>query len=168
MSLNLSDLKENCLYKIEPNVKYRGKLFDNMLYHCCNWTFRLKLINGKPYLLDNYYSSGSNLSIEVTEEVLSETSLILNFDTVTEIKDYKEHLYNYDDVYRVRLGSSGNFSYFINKDTNINNELVLDYLNSEIYSVEDKLKELLLLKDSVVNNNDIPYNLEYLLHKKRY
>lgn len=151
---NIDKLILTGLYKAKPNVKYRGRLYEDNLYHCFNWTFKLKYYESKDtyYMVDTYFN---DKSIELTNDNIGEFTLIFDFN------DVKPHsgnnIYDYDesDYYHVAIDSGGMYcggKYFIKNDAIKNKQKVLDRLKSEIDNAKWKLE--LLEKDYVGVKNE--------------
>jgi len=99
----LKNIKMNGLYSCDPNPKYRNKMFEKDLYHCCNWTFNVvESADGTLYMVDSYWSLGNDLKIELTEENFDDFTLIFEKDKVKrERKDPSKQ------QYRVAVDSGG-------------------------------------------------------------
>lgn len=133
------------LYKCQPNRKYRGQLYWDNMFHCCNWTFTInEYSNGKIYMRDTYWSSGSDgVVIELTDDNFKEFELIFDFNDVkshsgNNIRDYEEC-----DWWHVAVDSGGmscGGKYFVKKDALKNKENVLRRLEYEIESLERSLQ----------------------------
>ena len=156
---NINKLKINGLYKCEPNAKYRGRIHENNLYHCCNWTFRVKkLINDDFYMVDTYWSTGDNVCIKLTDENFDEFELIFEWDQVKKITEDEQ--YHYEKVYRVAVDSSGWVypRYYVDVDSTKSKTLILDEINEKIRECESSLKYLKENKEQIENGT---YNLEW-------
>ena len=140
---NIEKLNENILYKCQPNVKYRGKLFADSLYHCCNWTFRLvKNREGDYFMRDTFWNSGDSVYIHLTDDNIAEFETI--FDT-TKVKSIKEHETDlYTNHYRVAIDSGGVSypKYFVDADAKKDKDLIINKIEEEINEYARKIKYL--------------------------
>ena len=128
------------LYKHEPDVKYRGELFANQLYHCFNWTFTV-YHNEKEdrwFMIDTYFG---NKSIELTNKNFDEFEFIFDRNEVelhsgNNIKDYNEC-----DYWRIAVDSGGwKFAkWFLRIGATKNEDKVLQRLAAEIDNMEQSL-----------------------------
>lgn len=166
VEMNLSQehidlLDMNAIYEMKPDVKYRGKLYESNLYHCCNWTFTVRTDNeGNYFMVDTYWSSGDNLRIMVTDENFHEFKKIFNKDEVKEIRQDEEKYYLYDDVYRVALNSGGIRSKkrFVNKHTPRNKDIILGLMDEKIRYLQNEMEYLKQNKERLLNGEiDIDY-----------
>lgn len=156
---NMKRLKTNGLYKCEPNVKYRGKLYEGNLYHCCNWTFEVKQnSSGRFYMRDTYWSSGSGLWIELTDENFNEFELFFEWGKVKKINANDYLLY--ENTYRVAVDSGGwNYpKYYVDAEATKSKNLILNDINEKIDEYERELKYLKEMKEKIENDT---YNLEW-------
>jgi hypothetical protein len=141
---NIDRLNMKALYKHEPEVRYRGTLYSDNLYHCCNWYFKIhKWSDGRYFMYDTYWSDDSALHIEITDENIDEFEFVFDFNDVE--KHSGTNIYDYDecDRYHVALNSGGMYyggSYFVKKSANKNREKVLNRLMDEVKSAEHKLE----------------------------
>lgn len=58
---NINKLCMTGLYRHEPDVKYRGSIYENQLFHCCNWVFEVKYNEYEDtyQMVDNFWGDGS-------------------------------------------------------------------------------------------------------------
>lgn len=144
------------LYKHEPDRRYRGSLYCDNMYHCFNWTFKVRHNEkeNKWYMVDTYFG---DKYIELTDENFDEFEFVFDFEKVE--KHSGENIYEYDenDWWHVAVDSGGMYcggKYFVRKNAVKNKEKVLKRLNEEIQRLKNKIdynKELYerVLKDEV-------------------
>lgn len=151
---HIEQLDLNAIYTSQPNVKYRGSLYANDLYHCCNWTFKVVQTEEGYAMVDTYWSSGDKLTILLSDENISEFTKLFNLNDVRKLNQEEEKYYHHDDVYRVALDSAGirGRKLFVNKETTRNKEIVLELMDEKIRSMEHTLKQLKEQKEKVVND----------------
>ena len=74
------------LYRHEPDVKYRGSIYENQLFHCCNWVFEVKyneLINDsnkKDVEIKTIDMNGFNSLFDNLEEYFNSKGYTLGTD----------------------------------------------------------------------------------------
>lgn len=149
---NINKINFNGLYSHKPDVKYRGKLYENDLYWCFNWIFKPQTLGDDNFvMIDTYFD---DKSIKLTDENFDEFELIFDFNDIKEISKKDVSDYNDDEIYCVAIGSGGwkyDSKYFIKKDTVKNKDKVIYRLECEIESLEWKLEnkrnELKSIKD---------------------
>lgn len=133
------------LYKCQPNRKYRGQIYWDNMFHCCNWTFQInECSDDKIYMHDTYWSScGNGVVIELTDDNFKEFELIFDFN---EVKPHSgNNISDYDkcDWWHVAIDSGGmscGGRYFVKKNATKNKENVLRRLKYEIESLEHSLE----------------------------
>lgn len=158
--VNLLDM--NAIYEMTPDVKYRGRLYEGNLYHCCNWTFNIvQDAEGNYFMVDTYWSSGDSLRIMVTDENFHEFKKIFNKNEVKEIRGHEQKYYHYDEVYRVALNSGGirNKKLFINKNTSRNKDIVLELMDEKIQHLQSELEYAKKDKERLLNDE---INIDYI------
>lgn len=156
---NINKLNLNGLYKCKPNVKYRGEIHRDNLYHCCNWTFKIHTAsNGKYYMRDTYWSTGDGLLIQITDENFSEFTLIADLADLIKISEHDVEKYRYEDVLRLAVDSGGiRFSKtFILKGTKKDKGVILENIDFEIESCKRRLYSLEREKEEIFNNEEVP------------
>lgn len=156
---NISRLNMNGLYICKPNEKYRGKLFENNLYHCCNWTFDVvKNCDGKYFMRDTYWSSGDSLHIALTDENIHEFELFFDRNKVRSIG--KHDLNHYGHFYCVAIDSGGRSypKYFVDFEATKSKTLILEEIDEKIRNLEWELKNLREKKENIENGT---YKLEW-------
>lgn len=140
---NIEKLCVTGLYKCEPDVKYRGTIHAHDLYHCCNWTFRIRKEDDKYLMVDTYWCGNGGLYIELTDKNFDDFTLIFDCKDVKEYKLGHIEDYDEDDWWHVAVDSGGMYCgghYFIKKDAKPVKERVLDRLLEEIESAEHDLQ----------------------------
>lgn len=160
---NIEKLCMTGLYSHEPDVKYRGRIYENQLFHCCNWVFEVKYneYEDKYQMVDNYWSDGSGLKIDLTDQNINEFELIFDKKEVT--TDYGNNIWDYDETDRfyVAIGSGGiqfGSQWFIKKNAKKNKEKVINRLNEEIQSLETELlRKKQILEEVMQGNRDLTY-----------
>ena len=139
---NRLKLQMTGVYKHEPDVKLRGTLYSQSLYHCCNWTFKPREHDdGSVYMIDTYWSSGG-FYIELTDENFDEFEFIVDLKDIKLFTDVIDNIGDYapSDIYRLALDSSGvPGRLYIRKDAHKIKENVIQRLEEEIESAKDLL-----------------------------
>nr|DAQ11364.1 MAG TPA: hypothetical protein [Bacteriophage sp.] len=139
---NRLKLQMTGVYKHEPDVKLRGTLYSQSLYHCCNWTFKPREHDdGSIYMIDTYWSSGG-FYIELTDENFDEFEFIVDLNDIKLFTEVSNKLGDYasSDIYRLALDSSGvPGRLYIRKDAHKIKENVIQRLEEEIESAKDLL-----------------------------
>lgn len=157
---NIEKLKMNGLYTCKTNTKYRGKLFENNLYHCCNWTFNVLMNHEDKYFMrDTYWSSGDSVCIPLTDENIGEFELIFECDKVIKIRsDETDH---YENHYRVAIDSGGWSypKYFVDINATKSKKLIIEEIDNKIKSLESEIKYLQERKENIDNGT---YKLDWV------
>jgi hypothetical protein len=159
-SHNIEKLKMNGLYKCKPDVKYRGKLFEDNLFHCCNWTFDVYMNNDGDYFMrDTYWSSGDSVHLFLTDENINEFELLFERDKVKQIG--KHEINQYEKYYMVGIDSGGWSypKYFVDEDATKSRKLIIEEIEGKIKSLECELNYLREKKENIQNGT---YKLEWL------
>lgn len=156
---NIEKLNMNGLYECKPDVKYRGKLYENSLYHCCNWTFDVvKNREGNYFMRDTYWSGSDSLHIPITDENFDDFKLLFERDKVKGIR--KDEIYHYEKYYRVGIDSGG-WSYpkfFVDIDESKSKKLILEEIDEKLKGLEWEIKNLREKKENIENGT---YKLEW-------
>lgn len=96
------------IYTHEPETKYRGSLYSDNLYHCCNWTFTVQQWNdGRIFMTDTYWSDGSSLKIELTDDNIDEFTLLFDCNDVTSHSGHNIYDYDESNWWHVAIDSGG-------------------------------------------------------------
>jgi len=110
---------------------------------CRNWTFMIQEYNGKYYMIDTYWGSGSqSYNIELTDENFSNFKFEMDFNKVNQVNSgiYSE----YADDARFNLATdSGGWQYskyYVLKDRKPSREKKKEILRDEIRSMESSLQ----------------------------
>lgn len=145
--LSESNRKRLCMtgiYRHEPEAKYRGSIYSDNLYHCCNWTFTVQQWNdGRIFMRDTYWSDDSSLLIELTDENIDEFTFLFDCNEVTNHSG--QNIYDYDesDWWHIGIDSGGMYcggEYFLKTGAVKNRGKVLKRLEEEILSIEHDLE----------------------------
>lgn len=157
---NINKLNSHALYKCKPSSKYRGSWYETNLFHCCNWTFKVRqYLDGGYYMQDTYWgASGDSLSIELTDENFDEFELIADMRDLKQIKEFEVKKYREEDVMYLAVDSGGiqYGKHFLKKDAKKNKDKILDNLDYEIDSCKRKLESLQRDKEMILNSEDVP------------
>lgn len=158
---NINKLVMTGLYKHEPDKRYRGSLYWDDMYHCFNWTFRVKHYEEDDtwYMVDTYFN---DKCIELTDKNFDEFEFLFDFN---EVKSHSgKHIYEYDesDWWHVAVDSGGMFcggKFFIRKSATKIKDRVIERLENEIVSLERDLK---YKKETLERVKNGEVNLEYV------
>ena len=106
---NYDKLDENFLYKRQPIIDNSFSVGTvSGTYHCKNWTFKCRKNNGKAWMIDTYWGSGSGYNnYEVTDENVNEYKKIFDFREVKKINDYEIDEYEQNDLICAATDSGG-------------------------------------------------------------
>ena len=131
------------LYRHQPEQRYRGKLYADNLYWCCNWTFNVYHDKNKFWMQDTYWSNSDGLSIVLTDENISEFELIFDFNDVEEYRGRHVTDYYKGDIWHVAIDSGGmtcGGKYYIRKGAEPNKEYVLARVKDEVEYTKRELE----------------------------
>lgn len=158
---NVKKLVLSGLYKHEPDKRYRGSLYWDDMYHCFNWTFRVRHSENTDdwYMVDTYFDEKS---IELTDENFDEFEFVFDFNEVQ--KHSGKNIYEYDenDRWHVAIDSGGmscGGKYFVRKGATKIKDKVLNRIKEEISSLERNLEYQKNLYQRVLNDE---CNLDYV------
>lgn len=158
---NVKKLVISGLYKHEPDKRYRGSLYWDDMYHCFNWTFRVRHNENTDnwYMVDTYFDEKS---IELTDENFDEFEFVFDFNEVQ--KHSGKNIYEYDenDWWHVAIDSGGTScggKYFVRKGATKIKDKVLNRIKEEISSLERNLEYQKNLYQRVLNDE---CNLDYV------
>lgn len=139
---NVEKLVKSGLYKHEPDKKYRSSLYWDNMYHCFNWTFKVKHNESKDiwYMVDTYFN---DKYIELTDKNFDEFEFLFDFNEV--VKHSGENIWEYDenDYWHVAVDSGGMYcggKYFVKKGATKSKEKVLKRIEREIRSLERQIE----------------------------
>lgn len=139
---NRRKLKMTGVYRHEPDVKLRGSLYTQSLYHCCNWTFKPREHDdGSIYMIDTYWSSGG-FYVELTDDNFDEFEFIVDLNDIKLFTESTSKMSDYApcDLYRLALDSRGvPGRLYIRKDAHKIRENVIKRLEEEIEEAENAL-----------------------------
>lgn len=151
---NIDKLNLDGLYTCKADVKYRGKLHEDNLYHCCNWTFDvIKDYEGNYIMRDTYWSSGDGVHIHLTDENIDEFQLLFEKEKVKQISS--KEVNHYDNYYRVGIDSGGWSypKYFVDNSMMKNKERVIKEIDEEIKNLESSIRVLQFRKENIENGS---------------
>lgn len=158
---NVKKLVLSGLYKHEPDKRYRGSLYWDDMYHCFNWTFRVRHNENTDdwYMVDTYFDEKS---IELTDENFDEFEFVFDFNEVQ--KHSGKNIYEYDenDRWHVAIDSGGmscGGKYFVRKGATKIKDKVLNRIKEEISSLERNLEYQKNIYQRVLNDE---CNLDYV------
>lgn len=110
---------------------------------CRNWTFTIQEYNGKYYMIDTYWGSGSqSYSIELTDENFSNLKFEMDFEKVNQVNRGVYDEYADDARFNLATDSGGwQYSkYYVLKDRKPSREKKKEILKDEIRSLESSLQ----------------------------
>lgn len=139
---NVEKLVKSGLYKHEPDKKYRSSLYWDNMYHCFNWTFKVKHNESKDiwYMVDTYFG---DKYIELTDENFNEFEFLFDFNEVDKHSGKNIWEYDEDDYWHVAVDSGGMYcggKYFVKKGAIKSKEKVLERIEGEIRSLERQIE----------------------------
>ena len=139
---NVEKIVKTGLYKHKPDKRYRSSLYWDDMYHCFNWTFKVKHNENKDiwYMVDTYFN---DKYIELTDENFDEFEFLFDFNEVD--RHSGQHIWEYDedDYWHVAVDSGGMYcggKYFVKKGATKSKEKVLERIESEIRSLERQIE----------------------------
>lgn len=149
------------LYKCQPNKKYRGQLYQNDMYHCFNWTFKIRhLKDDDIYLMvDTYFNEKC---IELTDENFDEFEFLFDFNEVHEHSGNNIWEYNENEYWHVAVDSRGWYlggKYFVKNNAIKDKNKVLQRIKEEIYNLERQLESKKTDYERIQNDE---VNLDYI------
>lgn len=138
---NVEKIVKTGLYKHEPDRRYRSSLYWDNLYHCFNWTFKVKHNESKDiwYMVDTYFN---DKYIELTDENFDEFEFLFDFNEVDKHSGKNIWEYDEDDYWHAAVDSGGMYcggKYFVKKGATKSKEKVLERIEGEIRSLERQL-----------------------------
>lgn len=139
---NVEKIVKTGLYKHEPDKKYRSSLYWDNMYHCFNWTFKVKHNENKDiwYMVDTYFN---DKYIELTDENFNEFEFLFDFNEVDKHSGKNIWEYDDDDYWHVAVDSGGMYcggKYFVKKGATKSKEKVLERIEGEIRSLERQIE----------------------------
>lgn len=151
MSLSQENIDKLCMtgiYRCEPVLSWIESWRRDDPYHCINWTFMVEKYENtggpdKYYMRDTYWSGGSGLSVELTDENFDKFELLFDMNEVHKVNPPDFYDYNEEDRWHIALDSGGyRFSkhYYVRRDTKKNKEVLLERLNRELDSLRSQVK----------------------------
>lgn len=139
---NVEKIVKSGLYKHKPDKRYRSSLYWDNLYHCFNWTFKVKHNESKDiwYMVDTYFN---DKYIELTDENFDEFDFLFDFNEVDKHSGHNIWEYDEDDYWHVAVDSGGMYcggKYFVKKGAIKSKEKVLKRIEGEIRSLERQIE----------------------------
>lgn len=158
---NVEKLVMTGLYKHEPDKRYRSPLYWDNMYHCFNWTFRVRHNekNDKYYMVDTYFD---DKYIELTDENFDEFEFQFDFEEVERHSGENINEFEENDWWHVAIDSGGMYcggKYFVRKGAVKNKEKVLERIEEEIQSLTNKIEYSKSLYERVLRDE---VNLKYV------
>lgn len=151
---NVDKLVISGLYRHDPDKKYRPALYWDQMYHCFNWTFKVRHreSNDTWYMVDTYFG---DKYIELTDENFDEFEFLFDFNEVE--KHSGKNIWEYDenDYWHVAIDSGGMYcggKYFVKKGATKSKEKVLERIEGEIRSLERQLENKKADYERVLND----------------
>ena len=149
---NVEKLVKTGLYKHEPDKKYRSSLYWDNMYHCFNWTFKVKHNESKDiwYMVDTYFN---DKYIELTESTQEDAqaeydevldSFVSEFEGLS-ISD--ELLANYRQLFVDLLAKTKYSVGEAEKDGELEHNIKSISDNGQTISYSDKVKSYLVSTD---------------------
>ena len=143
------------LYKHKPEEKYRGKLYSNDLYHCCNWTFKpFQCKDGSWVMMDTYWNGLSDsVCIKLNDDNFNEFEFVFDFREVEQTNCPEE--YDNEDLFCHIATNSGGYNCghldWIKKDAKKSKAKLIQKAQKEIdyakWCLESAEKDLQQLMD---------------------
>jgi len=155
---NIEKLNQNAIYKCKPDKKYRGKLFEDDLYHCCNWTFEVIKTKDGYFMRDTYWSGQDSLYIKITDENISDFTLVFDKDEVIYISESAKDSYEKEVVFSIAIDSGGwrYPKHLKKKDANKSKKKLIDKIDDEILEYERKIKSLKHDRKYLIEQAEVP------------
>lgn len=155
---NIEKLNLNAIYKCKPDKKYRSKLFENDLYHCCNWTFEVVKVDHDYFMRDTYWSGQDSLYIQITDENFSIFTLVFDRDEIIYISESAKEDYEKDDVISIAIDSGGwKFpKHLKTKDAKKSKDKLIDKIDNEILEYERKIGSLKYDRKFLMEQEEVP------------
>lgn len=148
MSLSQENIEKLCMtgiYRCDPVLSWIESWRRDSPYHCINWTFKVVKydISDKYYMCDTYWSGGSGLRVELTDENFDKFELLFDLEQVQKISPPDFYDYNEEDRWHIALDSGGyQYSkyFFVRKGAKKNKDIQLERLNSELESLKSQVR----------------------------
>lgn len=146
---NIDKLHMKGIYQCEPVLSWLPSYKRDNPYWCKNWTFKVRLRDGKYYMYDTYWSTGDEHPVELTDENFEQFHYLFDLDDIMYVNYSRWIEYPPDDRWCVGLDSGGNTmkTYVVRKGAKKIKEKVIerlqreiDYLKSELASKERQLE----------------------------
>lgn len=146
---NIDKLHMKGIYQCEPILSWLPSYKRDNPYWCKNWTFKVRLRDGKYYMYDTYWT-GDDHPVELTDENFEQFHYLFDLDDIMYVNEYSRWIeYPPEDRWCVGLDSGGNTmkKYVVRKGAKKIKEKVIerlqrdiDYLKSELASKERRLE----------------------------
>ena len=153
---NIDKLNMNGLYHCEPVLEWLPSWKRDNPYWCRNWTFRVRKYDDNYYMYDTYWSTGSDYSVELTDENFDMFELLFDLDDVKEFGGgyLKWMAYAYEDRFREAVDSGGvnHPKYFIRKGAMPQKDLVILRIQNEIAVLQGELDYKKKELEDVIND----------------
>lgn len=148
MSLSQENINKLCMtgiYRCDPVLSWIESWRRDNPYHCINWTFMVYMYDeyNKIYMRDTYWSGGSGLSVELTDENFDKFELLFDMNEVHKVNPPDFYDYNEEDRWHIALDSGGyRFSkhYYVRKGAKKNKEVLLERLGRELESLKRQVR----------------------------
>ncbi|MGE7840648.1 hypothetical protein ACQKNX_07645 [Lysinibacillus sp. NPDC093712] len=155
---NINKLNLNAIYKCKPNKKCRGKLFEDDLYHCCNWTFEVIKTKDGYYMRDTYWRGQDSLYIKLTDDNFSIFTLVFDKDEVIYISESAKNSYEKGDVFSIAIDSGGwrYPKHLKMKHAKKSKNKLIEVIDNEIFDYEQKIKSLKHNRKYLMDQDEVP------------
>ena len=151
MSLSQENINKLCMtgiYHCDPVLSWIESWRRDTPYHCINWTFKVRKYErsselDKYYMCDTYWSTGDNLSVELTDDNFDKFEFMFDMNEVHKVSPPDFYDYNEEDRWHVALDSGGyqySKHYYVRKGAKKNKEVLLERLNRELESLKSQVK----------------------------
>lgn len=148
MSLSQENIDKLCMtgiYRCDPVPSWIESWRRDNPYHCINWTFKIHNYPeyNKIYMRDTYWSGGSGLSVELTDENFDKFELLFDINDVYKVSPPDFYDYDEEDRWHIALDSGGyQYSryYYVRKGAKKNKEVLLERLNLELNSLKRQVE----------------------------
>ena len=151
MSLSQENIDKLCMtgiYRCDPVLSWIGSWRRDSPYHCINWTFKVRKYErsdepDKYYMYDTYWSTGDNLSVELTDENFDKFEFLFDMNEVRKVSPPDFYDYDEEDRWHIALDSGGyKFSkhYYVKKNAKKNKKVLLERLNRELESLKNEVR----------------------------
>lgn len=148
MNLSQENINKLCMtgiYHCDPVPSWIESWRRDNPYHCINWTFKVQKYEqyDKYYMCDTYWSGGSGLRVELTDENFNRFKLLFDMDEVHKVSPPDFYDYDEEDCWHVALDSGGyqySKHYYVKNGAEKSKEKLLNRLNRELESLKRQVK----------------------------